>query len=858
MEVKDALSLFLDICLKQRTLPQSLETLGIHGDYVGKVGVLQRNLFYDAIKRYASPVSDTVHLVCSTYFEATIRDCNLKVSAREMSKRFAEFLSECLPIPRESAWAFVIPLGEAEDDLIRTKDSLIACFNEIFDSMKGCSIFEPEPVANEVIGLASRLREARGCRLDNSTNLYLNKFRKRLHLERAATSNVSLESIYVEPEYVHCMDPYKERRIDAPLKEVVEAFVRNDVSRFGKLDGEARVMTLLGQPGVGKTSFLQFLINEHALGRLCPEVESLYCIPLRDLANSEFTAAHKPLKYIKDGLGLDERGLDNALLILDGLDELCLVLSAGGSINDFYLSLIRDADNYRNCHIIVTSRLNYVSAVFSTTEPTIVFELKEFSWPKAEMMIAKIGSARGVEIPRETVDSLGWRFEDYPFLSVPLLLYTIMALDINVSDVNEIGQLYDKIFAEMTDRTYGVSGRQRFSEIADPRELARVLASDMRCRGRKYLDSYEAAKALSRADLSLPEGADREAIEKSYGLTFFYEKRHPELFAPEFLHLTFVEFLAAEQIYTTLARAIEINSTSEFAEGLILWWKEFDYLFSGADLSDQVLEFFKYKVESNHDHLPKETILSTMLEWLFSAYLDKGMVYSAGSTDIDNCVVKASRLFVGYWRLMKCLRPDESIIDTLDPNERIDFFHFLRIASRNSDVPLSFRNENLALCDLRDLDLSYCDLSGADLSQSNLSYTRLRECNLEGANLLCSCLDMADFTGAHMDGACIAYAYSESARFDDIDVMPAVFPNNDLGYSGSDYDEDMIDSSDGDIPSHMRVETPHRYSLIIDEEQEASGTFVGLAYEVMKPEDDEARSDLLAKRNDARGFWEEL
>lgn len=854
MEVKDALSLFLDICLKQRTLPQSLETLGIHGDYVGKVGMLQRNLFYDAIKRYAKPVSDTVRLVCSTYFEATIRDCNSKVSAREMSKRFAQFMTECLALPVDTASAFVIPLGATGKDAERIKDGLHFCFNEIFDNLKDRGTFDIEPIAGEIADFAQRLDEQRCCKLDNSASLYINKFRKRLHLENAHEVGASLESIYVEPEYVHCTSPTEEKNVDAPLRKVVEAFVNNEAERFDCLDNEARVITLLGQPGVGKTSFLQFLVSEHARGRFCPKLSSVYCIPLCELASSEFSAARRPLKFIRDALGLAERDLDDTLLILDGLDELCLVLSAGTSINDFYLSLIRDADSYNNCHILVTSRLNYVSAILSPANPTTVFELKEFSWANAEKMIDNIAAARKKDVSEEVKQSLMLRFKDSPFLTVPLLLYTVIALEIDVSDIDETGQLYDRIFAEMTDRTYGVVGRQKFSDAADPRELARALASEMRCRGRKYLDSFEAKAALSKIDASLPEGEAREAIEKSYGLTFFYEKRHPELFAPEFLHLTFVEFLAAEQIYLTLVRAIEMNEVSDFDEGLVFWWEQMDYLFAGAYLSAQVVAFFRYKVESNQDRLPKESLLSTMLEWLFSSYLGKGMVYSAGSEDMENCVEKASRLFVSYWRLMKCLYPDDSIMSMIDPIERTDFFHFLRVASRYSETPLSFTNENLSLCDLRDLDFSYCDLSGADLSQSNLSYSRFRESMLIDTDFLCSCLDMVDFTGAHMRGARIAYTCYETARFDDIDPYSGPEPDDIYCEMMRKYDTGVDLPSE---PEHFKIDTFPHGPFSIDSRQHASGKFHGLYYVVVDPEDEEEHADLIAKMETAQEFWEE-
>ena len=850
MDVGKALKQYVKICMGQTTMPQSFVTWGLDESYADELGRVSNNLIYSALAS-SNPVSETVHRVCSTVFRASIAGANEKISARMMSERFAKFMTECLGVPKKIADSFIIPLNVDDDDLLlkHAKDDLLTCFDLVFEDMMGRNTFDETKTASSISEIAERHEARRFKRLDDSSELYLNKFRKRLHLEEATSSSASLESIYVEPEYVYYPNSSTEIGVPAPLKEVIEDFICGDVSRHAGMDCQARVFTILGQPGVGKTSFLQFLISEYEKGGFCPDMKSVYCIPLRELASSGFASSGRPLRFIKDALGIGSEGLSDTLLILDGLDELCLVLSAGASINSFYLSLIRDADSYRNCHVLVTSRLNYVSEVFGRTDKAIVVELKEFSWDRAEEMIDKLGVAREKAAPEAIVASLRDRFEDYPFLTVPLLLYTVIALEINVADIDDIGQFYDRLFAEMTNRSYGVSGPQRFSDVVDPRKLARAFASEMRRQGRKYLDSSEANAALSRIEASLPKGKARKAIEESYGLTFFYEKKHPERFAPEFFHLTFVEFLAAEQIYLSLSKAIEMEGSSDPRKGLLYWWKEMDYLFSGADLSDQVLDFFRYKVESNKNDLAKEAILDTMLEWLFTSYLDKGMVYSAGSEGLDSYMEKASRLFVGYWRLAKCLYPDTPIL-----NSRIDqlpkFINFLRNASRSSMVRLSFRNEVLDHCDLRDLNLSYCDLSGANLSHSELMYTRFVGSDLTGTDFFYSNLHMADFTKAHMDGARIAYADSKTARFDDINVLPAPCPDEFYEVPLLDpyeLDEDIPDSP----PANIRARKPLCGEIIIDEKQEASEVFYGLHYRVVYSDFGDDHDEFLSKREEA-------
>lgn len=837
MEIKDLLRQFVTTCFGQITLPASLQAWGLSEKYSDLLGCqIPRKIFFDAVTGYKKPISDSVYSTLATLFEASVFGCLKQIPAGKMSKRFSRFLAECLRVPENIAESFVIESGSDEIELEKKRDNLLTCFGMIFDDLRNeQGTFDEAEIVRKIKAFANSRTGSNVPGLDNSYTLYLNKYRKRLHLEKAGDASLSLEDIYVEPEYVYCQNSFDEIKVEASLKNVVESFVSNEVLKYGPFDDEAKVITLLGQPGVGKTSFLQFLVNEHELGRFCPSVKSMYCIPLRDLASSEFTSTSRPLQFIKNGLGLDEEGLNNTLLILDGLDELCLVLSAGTSINSFYLSLINDTDSYSNCHIVVTSRLNYVSEVFNSASPTIVFELKEFSWESAKAMIGAIGEKRKRTVPKPISVALENRYEAYPFLTVPLLLYTVIALEINVSDVSEIGQLYDKIFSEMTKRSYGVSGEQLSSGVFDPRELARAFAVDMRCRGRKYLDAYEAEKVLSRIRSALPDEeiwsilpkkeSEREAIEKSYGLTFFYEKSNPETFAPEFLHLTFVEFLAAERIYLTISKAINMNKESDFDEGLIYLWKEMDYIFSGADLSDQVVDFFRYKVKANEQRLSGEEIVETMLDWLFAAYLGKGMVYSAGSEDLDNCVVKASRMFLSYWRLMKCLFPKSSILADVDPYYKSEFLIFMRTASRHAEFTFSLCYEDLSNCDLRDLDLADCDLTGANCCRSNLAYSRLLRSNLNDVNMQCSNLDMVDFTGASMEHTNISYAYSKTACFDDVQARYLEPVDEILGPT-------------------------------IDEEQEASGVFADIPHVTMVPKREEERQELIIGREEVREFWD--
>lgn len=773
MKTEDVLMEFAKAVLGQPTFPENLAVKGPSVEVTETLGKVNRNIFYTA-KNYKHPFSESVIFVIETIFRACVEGELSSISPALEVGRFIEFVRRCFPSTKGPLSSFEVASFPEDERCEEVRKILIKCVEEMLDllavDLNGVDINE-----HAIVSLVdSHAYKAAGVRrkpipaIDDESHRYASTFNKQLHLDRMRKEDVTLKQIYVEPEFCYCPNDTDEIKVEAPLKDLVEAFVHDRLSDHGDFAPRANVLTLLGQPGVGKTSFLSFLCDSHYHGGFCRDVDAFYCIPLRELANTEFAVTDRPLKYICETLRIDPAGRERKLIILDGLDELCLILSAGASINDFFFKLLEDAEKCDDLKVLVTSRLNYVSAVFNKDLPSAVFELKEFSWAQSREMIDKIEKARSDEIPESLVRSLKERYEDYPFLTVPLLLYMIVALGIDVGEVSEIGQLYDRIFDEMSCRKYGLEGKQEFSTVIDPREIARSLAVEMRRRSQKYLDASEAKMVLESIDAKLESKEQRDAVEKGYGLTFFYEKRHPDVFAPEFIHLTFVEFLSAEQIYLILSESISMNKASEFDEGLIYWWEQMDYLLSWSDLSEQTVDFFRYKVESNKDDLPINELVDALLDWLFTAYLSKGMVYKAGSEDMEDCVVKASRLFLNYWRLVKCLKPSESVLSTRDVFERQEFVNFLRTASRNTEVSFSLNYEDLSSCDLQDLDLSDCYLIGANFDDSDLSYSRFVEANLTQAHLSSCKLHMVDFEGAKMHGANISFSECETASFRNI------------------------------------------------------------------------------------------
>ena len=117
---------------------------------------------------------------------------------------------------------------------------------------------------------------------------------------------------------------------------------------------------LVGEAGVGKTTFLAKLANDWMNGTDFQDIELLFRIPLREAEKRE-TFSDIVQKYISDtvdyGPRLDEYIKTNqhrAMLLLDGLDEFDGDIT-GNADNDV-LAKIMGGDKYKECVVIITTR----------------------------------------------------------------------------------------------------------------------------------------------------------------------------------------------------------------------------------------------------------------------------------------------------------------------------------------------------------------------------------------------------------------------------------------------------------------------------------------------------------------------
>lgn len=646
--------------------------------------------------------------------------------------------------------------GESADEQTKKAKALLSCL----DALLLCALDRPNAIIGDAVDDIIRVK----CEyledsddgfvvITDETVRYLNLFSQPLHLEDPGASPLRLADVFVQPRFQFVYSHDKRSQPMSRIFEAIDRFARGEEMDDCGGQNPYRVLTILGQPGVGKTSLVAGLVDAHTRGRAFKDLGKVACVRLSRLAHTRFYNAESPLRFIVHHLGFTPGDFENGLLILDGLDELCLVLSAGATINDFYAGLLDDALSFPSLRVIVTSRLNYIGHSLLMNGPSTVVELLPFDLDQVHEMEDRM-IAGGRVIPDPILESLDVRFDDFPYLGVPLLLYTTLSLNLSLSKTMEIGDFYDRIFSEMTKRTYGDGRAQTYSEACDPREIAGAFAVEMRRRSDKCLDERAARAVLASMELDeLSEGM-REAISKGFGLTFFYTGR-PELdghlLAPEFAHRSFVDFLSAEQIYGKLCEAIDQSEGSSDDSGLPYWWEQYDYLLGWSEMGPEVLDFFVYKVRNGR--IPESDVANTLFKWFTGAYLDHGMAYRSGRETKENCLTKVLTLFTNYWRLMKSLCPDKSLLKEMVVFDRETFFDMLRVASTKTSQALCFDSEDLGASDLGDMILEECSFRGADFSGANMTDAHCDSSDFTGAKFVNTLLMGTDFENATLSGA---------------------------------------------------------------------------------------------------------
>lgn len=237
----------------------------------------------------------------------------------------------------------------------------------------------------------------------------------------------------------------------------------------------------------------------------------------------------KPLNDIEQFIGI-EKWNDKTVLVLDGLDEICVARDI--NIGQLSNNLI-DSATSKKLKVIITTRLNYVNISHEENKNVINLRLYNLTpellakWCDkyfavhdtlsetkecAMNNIAFLEENERIEEKKEDTEQN--KLTD--IFAIPLLFYMIAVSRIDISKIGSIGELYDAVFSELQNRNYDEAledfrQKPRISKLI-PSSVARQVAIEIAYK------MYATSTLLLKVKSDELKDAINKATGKSYSL----------------------------------------------------------------------------------------------------------------------------------------------------------------------------------------------------------------------------------------------------------------------------------------------------------------------------------------------------
>lgn len=577
-------------------------------------------------------------------------------------------------------------------------------------------------------------------------NMFLNNFTE---WDEKKGENIKLSDVYIKdhlPHFLYKSNSKKHDDIDVLLSQYI---MKNDDSN--------KMLLILGQPGIGKSTLITWILNNFK-DRIDDILVYQFASDLKDVPWGNFGGGEMLIQE----LGLSYNDLKGKVLILDGCDEIDARGGSENIINKIYRDLIYEK-NIENFTLIITCRENYIDYLEYLRCEYIIIQ----SWNKRQIQsFCKVYCEKN----KSRISENGVRniLKNKNILGIPLLLYMTLALEINIENETSIVSVYDKIFSLnggiydrcIDNKNFG--DEHRISEIKKQiHQVSREIAFWM------FENNSEEAYILQNEYHKICEKvaseSKEERLEQDFIIGNFYKIKHCEgIDANElyFIHRSIYEYFVAEYLFNSICEAITISE-----ERLA---SVFGHFLKKGQLSKTINEFLKYKIAKSILYSKFEIINRT-----FTLMLYDGMMYYTkkcykNMLDCEMKMFKNMLEIIHLWNNNE-LKFKESISKyircNIEPNLNLSYAHFKREDLCNSYL----KGAKLIKVELYNVNLSMTNLCNSNLMSSTLINTDLTGTILSGANLKGIKLQNVDLSKANLTNINL----SEIKEMDNINLCQA-------------------------------------------------------------------------------------
>lgn len=647
--------------------------------------------------------------------------------------------------------------------------------------------------------ISSRLDETYSQRLKSvytANKQYVDSFQNELFLHKGS-GTVNLVNLFVLQKYTE-LTYFMDKKTDLPdLSARLAQFIQQEDCPFMFIEGDA---------GTGKSSLVAWM-NYHYycqddIADQLFKQKDFFTIRLRDLNKGIISSSQSLIPAILDYMHLSsvdalEKIFQDAIAVLDGFDELCMI---DNILN--YEELIYDLSRrrpYRYKFIITTRpkyiRLGKINVVHQFISLQHFDDEKRMEWLKKYTNPALCNQSieplikQYIENIKDT-DASG-------ICDTPMSLYLLVAKKISTDALQNIWMLYHQIFySEISETEYNRMfpdpNKNYAHQIIKHRDtiyrISEEIAYHMYCTGnsRLFLSADELAEIidkLSREDRLLENIDIRFMAERCYALCSYW-KADSDSGMLEFYHNNIRDFFLCEKIFREMNQiyrmfekpALEHDLNSDITNAI----NKFCELFRFGTLETMVGEFLLSRTICGKTHnrrdFPINEAINHRLPDLFQTMLTHP-IYSIPSknpirtiSNILACVVQIYRYTyepflkegdtIRWWHSVSAINENGMLGDLF----RWVFCHSPIDSEQKPRLTMASRG------DFSGLDFMEGDLRNTGFQGANLTQAKLKNTILPGCDLSYSILKEADFTGADM----------HSSKFQNADMTQCILLKADL------------------------------------------------------------------------------
>lgn len=608
-----------------------------------------------------------------------------------------------------------------------------------------------------------------------------------------------LSDIYVEPYYGVHHKCKPEKHVEKHQRD--SPFIPQEQSIHEAIDNfiatrDRPLLLLLGFPGQGKTSLVKRLVRDH-IGR------NVYLVRLRDVSDArklrDDPSAILPeevcrLAYRTADIKLSTPNLKDALLVLDGLDELSMQNDFEGKDVDAVVRAIREWALRDSFQVVLTSR--YVVDTDRVADERIwCWQLAELQANQQDLWLERYRQ-RHPESPLTPALLDQYREKERyetlrELITQPILLHLVASLEQTLSDATNRAAIYKKLFDQLIERPWAKKSEGNIPHLegigpSDLREAVQDMAHAIFHSNQLYLHKSKLETLPKVRDL---QGHLQGKLDlwRSVMVAFYMEEvrkkdRHEEEsdrnhdYAIEFLHKSLPEYLCAEKIWRDVREKFA-DKPRRATNDL----EELHDIFRSRLLTNEVTQYLIEIIE-NDTQVDKKSLYQRLLhfqeDFLKTNFLDPAKGYFRPLEAIR-------AVFYGWWTVVSHLGVAISPFTEHHQSALVELF---RVVWSRDWVFLNLSGANLEDANLEGANLDGANLEGANLEDVNLdgaklSGANLSDANLDGANLSGAYLDGAYLSGANLEGAYLSGAFLESANLDSANLSGAFLEGAKLSHA---------------------------------------------------------------------------